>query len=150
MNFRIAELKKYPPAWHRVMFVGRLSNGGFHVTIPDALAAQLRAEGIALPKHEEIFIPVFVKNSVKMTGKSIQLDPFPWWARLLRLLSKRSDRGLGDTLNRLLIFVGGNRYKKWHLQKHGRPCQCNTRQTRLNARFPFPKMGPINSIKTKR
>jgi len=71
---------------------------------------------------------------------------WPLWARLFRLLSKKSDRGLGDTLNRLLIFVGGNHYKKWHLRKHGRPCQCNARQTRLNRRFPLPRLKPAASL----
>ena len=59
--------------------------------------------------------------------------------RLVRLVSRyraEGDRGVGDTLERLLAKVGGRRFK--HLmQLINLPCGCEDRQKWLNVRFPY-------------
>jgi hypothetical protein len=66
----------------------------------------------------------------------VRRRPWPWWARLLRRLRSRSDRGIGDTLERLLSCVGGRYYKRaW--KAAGKPCRCGRRQNKLNYRYPY-------------
>jgi len=85
----------------------------------------------------------------RAAGALIPNAVWPLWAKLLRLMAKKTDRGLGDTLNRLLIFVGGNHYKNWHLMRGGTPSQCTARQTHLNGQFPLPKLLTVTSIKKR-
>jgi hypothetical protein len=63
----------------------------------------------------------------------------PWQERLVALVSKLrtpEDRGVGDTLERLLAKVGGRKIK--HLLKLANlPCRCDDRQKWLNERFPY-------------
>ena len=64
--------------------------------------------------------------------------PWPAWARAMRFLSRPADRGLGDTIARIVGPVGGDAFKAWHLATFGVPCGCEGRQESLNREFPFP------------
>jgi hypothetical protein len=60
-------------------------------------------------------------------------------SRLVAIVSKLrtpEDRGVGDTLERLLAKAGGRKFK--HLMLLMRlPCGCDDRQAWLNERFPY-------------
>jgi len=59
--------------------------------------------------------------------------------RIVRFVeSKRidSDRGIGDTLERLLASVGGRKYKRL-LSWLGASCGCQNRQDWLNKKWPY-------------
>ena len=56
------------------------------------------------------------------------------WIKFLR---SPEDKGLGDTVERLLAKAGGRRVKAW-LQSAGIDCGCGGRQDRLNKAFPYP------------
>jgi hypothetical protein len=68
-----------------------------------------------------------------------QASVTPWQERLVALVSKLrtpEDRGVGDTLERLLAKVGGRKIK--HLLRLANlPCRCDDRQKWLNERFPY-------------
>jgi hypothetical protein len=68
-----------------------------------------------------------------------QASVTPWQERLVTLVSKfrtPEDRGVGDTLERLLAKVGGRKIK--HLLRLANlPCRCDDRQKWLNERFPY-------------
>jgi hypothetical protein len=68
-----------------------------------------------------------------------QASVTPWQERLVTLVSKfrtPEDRGVGDTLERLLAKVGGRKIK--HLLRLANlPCRCDDRQAWLNERFPY-------------
>jgi len=55
---------------------------------------------------------------------------------LVSKLRTPEDRGVGDTLERLLAKVGGRKIK--HLLRLANlPCRCDDRQRWLNERFPY-------------
>jgi hypothetical protein len=68
-----------------------------------------------------------------------QASVTPWQERLVALVSRfrtPEDRGVGDTLERLLAKVGGRKIK--HLLRLANlPCRCDDRQKWLNERFPY-------------
>jgi hypothetical protein len=68
-----------------------------------------------------------------------QVGVTPWQERLVALVSKLrtpEDRGVGDTLERLLAKVGGRKMK--HLLRLANlPCRCDDRQRWLNEKFPY-------------
>lgn len=62
---------------------------------------------------------------------------WPWCWRLLALLRTKADRGVGDTVARLLGYVGGERLKRWHRRLTKKDCGCQGRQGRLNRLYPY-------------
>jgi hypothetical protein len=77
-----------------------------------------------------------------------QASVSPWQERLVALVSRLrapEDRGVGDTLERLLAKVGGRKIK--HLLKLANlPCRCDDRQRWLNERFPYEKPSDDSSV----
>jgi hypothetical protein len=62
------------------------------------------------------------------------------WPRLARWIEKRrlpGDKGVGDTLSRMLAKVGGERFKFWYKAITGQECHCTDRQARLNAMYKY-------------
>lgn len=62
---------------------------------------------------------------------------WPTWALAIKTLRKPEDRGVGDTLARVIGHFGGEAYKKWHLRVFGTPCGCEAKQAAFNAEFPY-------------
>ena len=62
---------------------------------------------------------------------------WPWYWRLLSLLRTRADRGVGDTVARLLRYLGGERLKRWWKRRTKADCGCAGRQGRLNRLYPY-------------
>ncbi|WP_145083584.1 hypothetical protein [Aureliella helgolandensis] len=61
----------------------------------------------------------------------------PAWTRLLALAKSRSDVGIGDTIERLLNYIGGKAFKRLHHRYFGKQCGCNSRRYALNRRYPY-------------
>lgn len=57
-----------------------------------------------------------------------------------RIARKRiaGEKGVGDTLERLLSKVGGNVFKAAYQKITGRSCGCGDVKAKLNADFPYP------------
>lgn len=58
------------------------------------------------------------------------------WVRLVRLLRKSDDDGIGDTVARIAKVFGGERFKAFS-KKIGLPCGCSERQAEWNERWPY-------------
>lgn len=62
------------------------------------------------------------------------------WPRIAKWISKagkRSDIGLGDTVERIAGAVGGELYKKYYKKLMKEDCGCEGRKAILNTRFPY-------------
>lgn len=62
---------------------------------------------------------------------------WPSWAVRIKRAAIPSDRGVGDTIARLIGPVGGDAYKSWFKTTFGRACGCTERQASLNGQFPY-------------
>lgn len=61
---------------------------------------------------------------------------WPWWAKALRACAQPGERGVGDTVARLVGPFGGEAFKQWRAQL-GRTCGCELRQAKLNQKYPY-------------
>lgn len=68
------------------------------------------------------------------------LNMFGVAARVMKLSRTPEDRGVGDTLARVIGPIGGDAYKKWFLEVFGKSCGCQERQDKLNEMFPYEKI----------
>jgi hypothetical protein len=69
-------------------------------------------------------------------GKNKQRDSrLIGWVKLFRT---PDDRGLGDTVERLLAMAGARKIKNW-LERVGIDCGCRSRQEWLNEQHPYPQ-----------
>jgi len=59
------------------------------------------------------------------------------WIKLLKLLSKPEDVGLGATVKRIATKFGGERFKRF-ADKIGLPCGCTDREIQWNNLYPNP------------
>ena len=80
---------------------------------------------------------VYIKSGFAETT-TLQPSDWPLWAKAMRLLSRPADKGLGDTVARIVGPIGGDAFKAWHLATFGVPCGCAGRQEALNAQYPYP------------
>jgi len=74
------------------------------------------------------------------TSSFIQPKPAKEWPvpiKALKIFSRKEDRGIGDTIARVVGPIGGEAYKRWHLREFGKPCGCSERQQRLNQKYPL-------------
>jgi hypothetical protein len=78
-------------------------------------------------------IPISTQPAVSPTVSAV----WPIALRGLRLFAKPGDRGAGDIIARVLGPIGGNVFKKWWKKATGRNCGCNSRQAKLNRRYPL-------------
>ncbi len=58
------------------------------------------------------------------------------WVNLVKPFSKPEDKGIGDTVQRHLAMLGGERFKQW-VKELGIPCRCADRQAEWNERWPY-------------
>ena len=65
-----------------------------------------------------------------------QAQKVPRLVKWLSRFRKPNDRGMGDTLERLLAAAGGRRFKHMMHLLH-LPCGCENRQAWLNERYPY-------------
>lgn len=65
----------------------------------------------------------------------IPRDQWPKWASAVASFAKPEDKGVGDTVKRMLGSAGV--LFQATLQALGLPCGCDQRQAEYNARFPY-------------
>lgn len=81
--------------------------------------------------------PVYCRCGRIHRGDSIvKRDSPPLWVAAVSRLKKEGDRGVGDTVQRVASWLGGELFKKWS-QKLGIPCNCTRRQQEWNERWPY-------------
>jgi len=59
----------------------------------------------------------------------------------LVMLRNDTDKGVGDTLARLLDKLGGKTLAQWYTAITGQDCGCTDRQARLNVLYPYTTGG---------
>lgn len=65
-----------------------------------------------------------------------RVGPWPRWVRHLARFRKPTDRGFGDTLERIAGKFG-REWKQIHKRIFGRACGCETRRDELNRTYPY-------------
>lgn len=83
--------------------------------------------------HKVWYIKELHKTSII---KTTEYKP-PRWVRLIQLLSKPEDIGLGATVKRIADKFGGERFKQF-ATKIGIPCGCTEREEEWNLLYPNP------------
>jgi hypothetical protein len=103
------------------------------------------------PHHSPITLVIpcgKCSTPVRVVGKDPEAKPVPLprtkeqqdsrligWVKLFR---KPEDRGVGDTVERLLAVAGGRKIKRM-LERVGINCGCTDRQKALNEQHPYPE-----------
>lgn len=64
-------------------------------------------------------------------------DLWPLWARTLHSLKTDSDKGVGDTIERIVGSDNSSALKSWYRKTFNRDCGCDGRKADFNARFPY-------------
>jgi hypothetical protein len=62
-------------------------------------------------------------------------EKWPLFIQGLALLAHHGEKGVGDTVHRLI--PGADAFKDWFEKQFGKSCGCTNRQTWLNAKFPY-------------
>lgn len=75
-------------------------------------------------------------SACRKAGRKQSEAPPPYWVRFVKRLRKPEDRGIGDTVQRMAAWLGGERFKLV-AAKLGIPCGCTQRQSEWNERWPY-------------
>lgn len=62
---------------------------------------------------------------------------WPVRVRLVGRFRREGEKGVGDTLARMLGQVGGEVWKRWYKRLTGQDCACKDRQAKLNAKYRY-------------
>jgi len=73
------------------------------------------------------------------TVSPIPVGSRPLWVKALSKLATPDDRGLGDTIARVVGLFGGEVFKAWFKKTTGKACGCESRAAAFNAKYPFVK-----------
>ena len=106
-----------PPGWE-------------YYRIPDGLNCKLAEELGARfnGPREDLHVWMSPKDYAACT-------PWPLWAVAVRKLASEADRGVGDTIHRLL-GSGGEAFKAT-MKALGVPCGCDRRRDDWNSQYPY-------------
>ena len=63
--------------------------------------------------------------------------PWPRWAVAIALLKAEGERGIGDTVQRIIGDDASEAFKQWYLKTFGHECGCAGRQNDWNALYPY-------------
>lgn len=129
VTYRVSELRGRPD-WHQIVSVGRLSGDGRFITLGDDAPIEPRTDrAVQSSSRPEIARP---EPNVARVAR-----PWPLWAKMIRLLRRKPDKGIGDTLERLFKRFGVASGVKWLSQITGHACKCKTRRDGLNISWPY-------------
>ena len=64
-------------------------------------------------------------------------DQWPTWANAVAKFRRKTDTGLGDTLQALIGDARSAKFKAWFTRKFGVSCGCSERRNWLNRKFPY-------------
>lgn len=84
---------------------------------------------------------VFLSKNAPAKPKHFQAAPvvekWPLWATAMALMKKDEDKGVGDTVHRVIGPSNSAEFKRWYLVIFGKSCGCERRQGEWNAQFPY-------------
>jgi hypothetical protein len=130
-----------------------------YCNLKNAVTRHCLSNGVPVPTEEEIikylcdnltidcragrnpYPNLFTKQEeyVHPDYRPVPRDQWPIWAKTLALVSTDSDRGVGDTVKRLIGDFASEAFKTWHKATFGKPCSCQERQDKWNAQYPYQK-----------
>jgi hypothetical protein len=67
----------------------------------------------------------------------IPFEKWPVWARMIWLVRKKEDRGVGDVVERTIGPASSKAFQAWYKRTYGRSCGCSRRKAEWNQQFPF-------------
>lgn len=80
----------------------------------------------------------FILDESPQTGQAqYRPDLWPLWARTMHGLRAEGDKGVGDTVERIIGTDNSAKLKSWYQATFGRSCGCDGRKADFNARFPY-------------
>lgn len=83
--------------------------------------------------------PVYCRCGRVYRDETLKAEPElgpPSWVLLVKRLRKPEDQGIGDTVQRLASWLGGE-YFKLFAARLGIPCGCTQRQAEWNERWRY-------------
>lgn len=76
------------------------------------------------------------QNNPNRTAE-VPREEWPLWAKGFALVKIDSDKGVGDTIERVVGSLGGEAVKRWHESIFGHPCNCTIRKAQFNLLYPY-------------
>ena len=67
----------------------------------------------------------------------VPIESWPMAARVVRMMRNASDKGVGDTLERIAAIMGAAWVAERYEALTGRSCGCNSRRDKANALYPY-------------
>lgn len=75
-------------------------------------------------------------KSEPVPPQPIPREKWPRWVKLVAMLRKPEDKGVGDTVASIAAKMGGDKFKVW-AERLKIPCGCSERQDLWNVRYPY-------------
>ena len=69
--------------------------------------------------------------------KPLPYSEWPVWAKALRFMAKRTDKGIGDVIRRTIGEENSDKFKAWFKKTTGKDCGCAGRQSKWNLMYPL-------------
>jgi len=66
---------------------------------------------------------------------------WPMWAKAMKVLSTKEDKGIGDVVRRVIGEENSDRFKKWFRKTFNRDCGCDGRLSEWNQKYPLDSAG---------
>ena len=91
-------------------------------------------------EHWAAMVAKYRKPNEEAAPAPIQPIPYEDWpmaARVVRMMRNASDKGVGDTLERIAARMGAAWVAERYEALTGRSCGCNSRRDKANALYPY-------------
>lgn len=118
--------------YHRALNAGHLCGTGDCVEVPD----DFDLGDCSVERIE----PAEVRPLMPMPPEA-----WPWWVKKLAERKQIGEKGIGDTVQRLLGNVGGEQFKIGFKLLTGLDCGCAARQDNLNELYPYSSASSARS-----
>lgn len=79
----------------------------------------------------------FVTAQNPIRTAEVPREEWPLWAKGFALVKSDSDKGVGDTIERVVGSFGGEAVKRWHESIFGHPCNCTIRKAQFNLLYVY-------------
>ena len=77
------------------------------------------------------------KRTAIIVHKRQPVKQWPAWATAISLLKNDADKGVGDTVERIIGKAASATYKAWYKSVFGKSCGCGERKVRWNKDYPY-------------
>lgn len=72
-----------------------------------------------------------------LESTALPFDKWPLWARMVWLVRKESDKGVGDTVRRTIGEANSKAFQSWYQTTFGKSCGCARRQREWNKQYRY-------------